>query len=161
MIAQVPARVLLAAAALLLALGLPWGVVGPESEYVAGWMTPSFCTVDADGWMSCTPGFVSPGFVLPGQGAAFAGYQGSSRVTLVLGLALIALWVRRGGTWQLPTAALLQVAAVVLAGTAMRPGAVVALIAAVLLVVEAGRSDGGRASRPATGTRWAAGAGTG
>lgn len=138
MIARIPVRVLLAAVAMLLALGLPWGVVGAESEYVAGWVTPSFCTVDADGWMSCTPGFVSPGFDIPGQGAAFAGYQGSSRVTLVLGLALLAHWSRRGGTWQLPTAALLQVVAVVLAGTALRPGAVVALIAAALLAVESG-----------------------
>lgn len=138
-------RVVLAAAAMLLALGLPWGVVGPETEFVAGWITPSFCTVDADGWMWCTPGFVSPGYVVPGQGAAYAGYQSSARVTLVIGLVLLAHWSRHGGSWQLPTAALLQVGAVALAGSALRAGAMAALLAAALLLVES-RMSGGRLS---------------
>ncbi len=127
-------RVALAALALLLALGLPWGVVGEESVYVAGWVAPSFCTVDADGFMSCTPGFVSPGYLLPGQGASYAGYQTTARVTIVVGLVLLALWARDGGAGKLRLAALLQVAAVVLAGTALRSGAVAALIAAAVLL---------------------------
>lgn len=127
-------RLLLAAVALLLALGLPWGVVGAETVYVGGWVSPSFCTVSWDGWLDCTPGFVSPGYLLPGQGAAYAGYQTTARVTIVLGLFLMAHWSRHGGSWQLPTAALLQVVAVALAGTALRPGAVAALIAAALLI---------------------------
>jgi hypothetical protein len=130
----VRSRVALAALALLLALGLPWGVVGEESVYVAGWVAPSFCSVDADGFMSCTPGFVSPGYLLPGQGASYAGYQTTARVTIVIGLLLLALWARDGGAWKLRLAALLQVAAVVLAGTALRSGAVAALIAAAVLL---------------------------
>lgn len=131
-------RVVLAAGALLLALGLPWGVVGPESVYVPGWVAPSYCTFDADGFMSCTPGFVSPGYVFAGQGAAYAGFQSSARVTIVLGLILLAHWWRHGGSWQLPTAAVLQVGAVALAGSALRSGAMAALLAAALLLAEAG-----------------------
>ncbi|GAB2604143.1 hypothetical protein [Pseudactinotalea suaedae] len=131
-------RVALAAAALLLALGLPWGVVGAETEYVAGWMNPSYCIATWDGYLDCTYGYISPGFVIPGQGAAYAGYQTSARVTIVLGGALLLHWSRNGGRWQLPSAALLQVGAVALAGSALRPGAVAALIAAALLLAESG-----------------------
>jgi len=131
-------RLTLAALALLLALGLPWGVVGAESEYIAGWIAPSFCTLDVDGWMSCTPGFVSPGFTVPGQGATYAGFQTSARVTIVLAGFLMLHWSRYGGRWQLPSAALLQVGAVALTGTALRSGAMAALIAAALLLAESG-----------------------
>jgi hypothetical protein len=131
-------RVALAAVALLLALGLPWGVVGAETEYVAGWMNPSYCIATWDGYLDCTYGYISPGFVIPGQGAAYAGYQTSARITIVLGAVLLAHWTRRGGRWQLPTAALLQVGAVALAGTALRSGAVAALLAAALLLAESG-----------------------
>lgn len=132
------ARLTMAALALLLALGLPWGVVGAETEYIGGWIAPSYCTYDADGWMWCTPGYVSPGYTVPGQGAAYAGYQTSARFTIVLAALLMAHRARFGGRWQLPAAALFQVGAVVLAGTALRPGAVAALIAAALLLAEAG-----------------------
>lgn len=131
-------RLALAGLALLLALGLPWGVVGAETEYVPGWMSPSFCSIDADGYLWCTPSFVSPGYVLPGQGATYAGFQTSARFTIVVAGLLMAHWSSRGGRWQLPTAALLQVAAVALAGSALRSGAVAALIAAVLLLAESG-----------------------
>lgn len=145
-------RLLLAVVALLLALGLPWGIVGPESEYVPGWMTPSFCTTDADGWMWCTPGFVSPGMTFAGQGAAYAGYQTSARITIVLALVLIALWARSGatasGAWQLRAAAVLQIAAVALAGTALRSGTMAALIAAALLLMEAGWGSRTTSVRP-------------
>jgi hypothetical protein len=124
--------------------------VGAESEYVAGWITPSFCTFDADGWMSCTPGFVSPGFSVPGQGATYAGFQTSARFTIVLAGILMVQWSRHGGRWQLPAAALLQVGAVALAGTALRSGAVAALIAAALLLAESGLLRG--RSLPATGS---------
>lgn len=138
---MIPPRVMLACAALLLALGLPWGIIGPESEFMAGWMTPMYCSVDFEGYMWCSPGMFWPGTVLPGQGATYAGYQSSARVTIVLGLILVAWWSQRGGRWPLLAAAGLQVAAVVLAGSALRSGAVIALIAAVLLVMEVG---GGR-----------------
>lgn len=131
-------RVALAAVALLLALGLPWGVVGAETEYVAGWMTPSFCVNTWDGYLDCTYSYISPGFVIPGQGASYAGYQTSARITIVLGAVLLLHWTRNGGRWQLPAAALLQVGAVALAGTALRPGAVAALLAAALLLAESG-----------------------
>lgn len=143
------ARLTLAAVALLLALGLPWGVVGPETDYVAGWIAPSYCTVDSDGWMWCTPGFISPGFTVPGQGAAYAGFQTSARFTIVLAALLMVHWSRHGGRWQLPAAALLQVGAVVLTGSALRSGAVAALIAAALLLAESGLLRG--RSLPAMG----------
>lgn len=145
------ARLTLAALALLLALGLPWGVVGPESEYIAGWIAPSFCMVDADGWMWCTPGYTSPGFTVPGQGAAYAGFQTSARFTIVIAGILMAHWSRNGGRWQLPTAALLQVGAVALAGTALRSGAVAALIAAALLLAESGLLRGRSLPHPGSG----------
>lgn len=144
------ARLTFAALALLLALGLPWGVVGPESEYIAGWVAPSYCTIDSDGWMWCTPGFVSPGYTVPGQGATYAGFQTSARFTIVLAVLLMAHWSRTGGRWQLPAAALLQVGAVVLAGSALRSGAVAALIAAALLLAESGLLRG-RSLPPLTG----------
>lgn len=136
-------RLVLAALALLLALGLPWGVVGAQTVYVPGWVLAPYCSLDYDGWMVCTAGFVSPGYVLPGQGATYAGYQTAARVTIVLGLILLAHWSRRGGSWQLPTAALLQVVAVALAGTALRSGAVAALIAAALLLTTQWRPRAG------------------
>ncbi|WP_420110570.1 hypothetical protein [Pseudactinotalea sp.] len=142
-------RLALATVALLLALGLPWGVVGPETEYVAGWIAPSYCSVDSDGWLWCTPGFTSPGYTVPGQGAAYAGFQTSARFTIVLAVLLMAHWTRNGGRWQLPAAALLQVGAVVLAGSALRSGAVAALIAAALLLAESGLLRG--RSLPAMG----------
>lgn len=149
---------MLAVVALLLALGLPWGVAGPESEYVAGWVTPMFCTPGADGvTLDCTPGFVSPGFTVAGQGAAYAGYQTSARVTIVLALVLVALWWRGGATatWPLVAAAALQVASVALVGSALRSGAMAALLAAVVLVVvaRAGRRVPAGPDREATPAR--------
>lgn len=125
-----------ALALLLLSLGLPWGVVGAESHYVPGWFNPGHCMLQADGYLWCTSGFASPGYLLAGPGAPMAGYASNARVSLAAAVGLIGWALYRRTTAPLGWAVGLTVAAVVLAGTALRPGAVAAILAVLLLLAE-------------------------
>lgn len=121
---------------LLLALGLPWGVVGPESVYVRGWYSPGTCVLQADGYLWCNPGYLAPSYLLPGQGAPMAGYASSARVFLVAAVLILAWALYRRTTPALGWVIGLTAAAVALSGTALRTGAIAAILAVVLLVFE-------------------------
>lgn len=121
---------------LLLALGLPWGVVGPESYFVAGWYTAGSCVLDTDGFMWCDPGYLSPGYTMAGPGAPMSGYLSPARVFLVVVVAILVWGAYRASTSALGWAIGLTAVAVLLTGTALRTGAIAAILALVLLVLE-------------------------
>lgn len=125
---------------LTLSLGLPWAVAGDETTWVPGWYVAGSCVMDADGYLWCTPGFASPGFIVPGVGASMTGAASPARVFIVAAI-LAALWWLAGGPRRATVIAAGAVAvAVVLYGSSVQAGSLVALTAvAVLLAQRAGR----------------------
>lgn len=137
-----PARIGAALAALLLSFGLPWGVVGERSRFDPGYWI-SVCHTDMDGALWCTPYWTGGGVEL-GPGDPIPGFQSPARVGLVIVIALVVLHLRGHGSARLLWAAgAVLIASAALVGSAMRPGAVAAIIAAVLLAAEA-RGSGER-----------------
>jgi hypothetical protein len=93
---QIGPKPLLAVAFLLMSLGMPWVFVqGTASSYIPGWYVPGGCVnvTSWDGWMSteCSPGTLSPGFLLPGTvGSTGSGAEHSARFGIVWALVMIA-----------------------------------------------------------------------
>lgn len=124
------AAALAAALLIVLALGLPWTT--DTTEDIAGWMTPASCIMGADGMMSCTGGFISPGFVL-GTGAA-SGAGTVARVFLVGALVLLVIgWRRQESKW-LVAAGVGLVLCILLVGLSFQGGQVATAGAAALLL---------------------------
>lgn len=134
--------VLAAALLMVLALGLPW--TRDTLDYVPGWMTPSFCTPNADGTIWCTGSYISPGFVT--GSSALSGAGSVARVFLVGGLALLVVArLRHEPRWLLVGAGGL-LAGILLVGLAFQGGQVAAGLAASLLLY-AGLTAGGAPTR--------------
>lgn len=121
--------VLAACALILLALGLPWTT--SSLIHSPGWLTPSYCVHLASGGVSCSPGFISPGFTL--GSSARSGGETVARVFLVAALALVVLaWRSAQARWLVYAAGGLLLG-ILLAGLTMLGGQLAALAAAALL----------------------------
>ncbi|QDO88732.1 hypothetical protein FNH13_10695 [Ornithinimicrobium ciconiae] len=129
--------VLAAGLLIVLALGLPWTM--DTMEHVPGWMTAGTCLMDSDGMMTCTGGFVSPGYYV-GSGAA-SGANTVARVFLVGALALVVLAWRQGQRAWFVVAGVGVGLSILLVGMSVQGGQVAAAGAAALLLY-AGLSGG-------------------
>lgn len=124
-------RLIVAAVLIVLALGLPWS---PSTlDYQPGWITPSYCIPDSDGWLHCTPGNYVGGLTT-GSGQ-LAGAQTVARVFLIAALLLVAL--ARGRRGWLMAAAIVLGAGILVHGLGMLGGQVATVAAIGLLVLVA------------------------
>lgn len=121
------ARLAVAGALALLALGLPW----TTAYSVPGYVTPGFCTTtyDAQGYGSvyCSPGFVNPGYTNP----AAPGFSLDVRVYLAL-LLTVGFWGLRQRSPVLITIALTAGATALVANPGAQAGQLVWLAALAL-----------------------------
>lgn len=126
---------------IVLALGLPWTM--DTTEHIPGWMTPASCLMGADGMMTCTGGFISPGFIV-GSGAA-TGAGTVARVFLVAALVLAVIgWRRQQASWLVVAGVGLGLS-ILLVGLHPQGGQVAAAAAAALLLFAGLSGDAGRA----------------
>lgn len=114
----------------LASLGLPWST--SESVQIPGFVTPSTCIPTADGTMWCSPGFMSPGWVV-GGGTAH-GVDVPARVFLVAALLLVAVALYRSARLPLRLAGASALLGVVVTGPALLGGPVAAVVGGLLLL---------------------------
>lgn len=131
---------------IVLALGLPW--TADTSTYIPGWYSPGFCTMDADGLMSCMGGTISPG--LWAGSAAQSGASSVARVFLVGALVLLVVGSRSDQRLWLAVAGGGLALSVLLVGLQAQGGQVAATTAAALLLYAAFSASDSRADAQAT-----------
>lgn len=130
MSARRPGLTLLGAICVLAALGLPWSY--DTSQYVSGWIVPSYCIPTADGTMFCSAAFQSPGFFTGSRAAA--GTATPARVFLVVALVLVVVGVRRSATRLIAAAGAAALVGVVVTGPVLLAGPVAAAFGGFLLL---------------------------
>lgn len=124
------AAVLTAGVLIVLSLGLPW--TQSSQTFTGGWMVPASCVMGSDGLMTCTGGFISPGYLVGAP--ALSGASTVARVFLMAALVLLVVaWLRREQRWLLWGGAGILVGAL-LTGLTAQGGQLAGLAAAALLI---------------------------
>lgn len=124
---------------LAVSMGLTWDTTSSAGGMIPGYYVPdSYVTVyDSDGWASTEtiPGWVGAPIFTPGALQDLPGYATPARVWLICAMALgVAAIVRGRRRLMLPAAGAVA-AAVLLTGVHLKPGVLLGVVAAGLLVV--------------------------